>query len=238
MLPSSISFSFLHIDLTEIKQIFIQTLQSFINDLKNSLSMHFSTLIKNNEKTVNDLLISLEKIPSTIPLYVETRNFLDNEFPTIYKELQHSIEKSSFLLKILENFTIQCETIAFEGYFQSSFWMKKVEISKNTAENRLSEGKPKFKGQIFMENQRIFEEFKKFKEEINNMDHVIETDKIFHYAGMSKAIFSGLGELLEMAEKNNNNEGFLGYNITDFSGNSLFFHISMGILIRYTYNYE
>ena len=221
-LPKTLDLGFLCFDFIEIHKIFKETLNSYISELKALLESHFHSLLITEEKKVQELMDLLAKTPTNLNQYIELSQYLSGqEFKTIKEILERNISKLKTLFLILEDCQILCKTEDLSIYFGSFSWLNQVFEVEKHAKSLLQERKGKFRIIVSSETMKIFEEFKDKKQEITILNGKIDGENIYQNANQSKQLMQELMLLDERAKKANENQEYLGYEITDFLGFSL-----------------
>jgi hypothetical protein len=172
-----------------------------------------------NEKIVNNLLISLDKVPITIEEFIDISKYITGEeFKACMKKVKSDFQNIQFLQEILNNYLINYEIGLLQMYVESCIWIKNIKKKRNLTKKKLSETRPKFKVIIDETKGQLFEKFKVLELEMQPFQAFNDYANAYQYANSSKQIFTQLNRLVEQANLLNYQESFLKYEETDFKG--------------------
>ena len=217
--PSSLDLGLILFDLSELRRGFQDLLLSLVSELKSELLKHFHLLLLEEEKQVVGLLELLGKVPNNLTQYIEMSQYLSGgEFSSLKESFQNNNFKLKFLFKVLEDLHILIQSEDLAVYFASFAWLNKVVEAEKLAKTQLLEKKGKFKAIVQSENTKISEEFKVKRVDIQKLQEKKDLESVYQNANQCKSIMQELLVLRERAKKSNENEEYLGYEVTDFNG--------------------
>lgn len=217
--PSKLDLGLVSFDLTEIRKVLRETLSGYVSELKAELLSYFHSLLSAEEGSAASILELLRKSPSNLTQYIELSHYLSCPgFRSSKEKLESNTRKLRNLFQVLEDCHILCSPDDLSSYFGSFSWLSKLAEAEGELKALLQDRKNKFRSIVSAENQRVFEDFKARKAEIAVLVLKADLENVYQNASQSKAIMQELGSLYERAYKSNENEDYLGYEKTDFSG--------------------
>ena len=218
-LPDKLDCGAILIDLREIKRIFSELIENYLQGLNKAIYEKFCTLLVENEKIVNGLLDSLEKVPVTIEEFINISKYINGEeFRNCVKKVKGDFKKIQFLQETLNNYSIGYEEGLLQMYVESCIWIKNIKKKRTFTNNKLTETRPKFKMVIDETKADLFMQFRGLQDEMAPFQGFKEYANAYNYANSSKLLFGRLNKLVENANVLNNQESFLKYQQTDFKG--------------------
>ena len=218
-LPDRFDCGLILIDLHEIKKIYCDLLDNLMETLKKTIYEKFCKLLMENEKLVNTILSSLDKIPTKIEEFINISKYINgDDFKSNLKKVKVDFKIIQSLQEIMNNYLISYEEILLQIYVESCIWIKSIKNKRNNTKNKLIEVRPKFKPVLDESKANLIEKFYNLKSEIEPFKDFNDYSNAFTYANSAKNIFTQLNTLVEQADTLNYQENFLNYQKTDFKG--------------------
>jgi len=225
-LPEKIDCGIILIDLREIKKIYSDLVDNLIETLKKNIYEKFCSLLMENEKLVQNILISLDKIPLKIEEFIIISKYIKGEeFKNNLKKVKTDCKNIQVLQEIMNNCLINYDEILLQIYVESCIWIKRIKNKRNNTKMKLIETRPKFKSVIDEIKANLFEKFDGLKLEMEPFKNFNDYSNAYNYASSSKNVFTQLNSLVEQANVLNHQENFLNYLQTDFQSSKIFFSL-------------
>lgn len=217
LLPEKIDCGIIFVDLKGIKKVYCDLIDNLMETFKKTIYDKFCKLLLENEKLVNQILTSLDKIPTTIEDYINVSKYIrGEEFKNNLKKLKSDFKIIQFLYETVNNYLIQYDEVILQVYVESCIWIKSIKKKRNNTKFKLIEIRPKFKSVIEDNKNDLFNKFDTLLLEIEPLKSYNDYSNAYNYANNSKNIFNQLNTLVEKANLLNYQENFLNYQQTDF----------------------
>lgn len=189
-----------------------------------------------NEKLVNNILASIDKIPTTIEEFINISKYIKGEeFNNNLEKVKVDCKNIHFLQELLNNYFIYYDEILLQIYVESCVWIKKIKQKRDKTKYKLIDTRPKFKSVIDETKAKLFESFNSLKLEMSPFKNYNDYSNAYTYSNSSKNIYTQLNSLVEQANILNSQENFLNYPPTDFAGKTYFFFYILKKRIRFVW---
>lgn len=216
-LPETIDCGLILVDLKEIKKIYYDLIDSYLDNLKKAIYEKFCQILSENEKIVTKILDSLEKIPSNVEEYISiSQHIRSQEFKSNLQKVKSDFKTIQIIQEMMNNFLIFYDEFLLQIYVESCVWVKRIKNKRNKTKMKLVEMRPKFKNVMEERKKDLLSTFDQILEEIEPLKNNNDYSNAYGHANSSKNIFTQLNSLVDKANLLNNQEKFLNYQQTNF----------------------
>lgn len=165
----------------------------------------------------NTLLQAIEQEPKTLENYIEIISFiLSLEFKGKRTKMIEDIEALKLCINCHEKFLIELEESLLQISLEAFTWPSKISRYRKNSKMKLKLMKPKFMKVLEERKALLKDRFKDLHERSKLFENYYDLNQAFQICQIAREIVSGLKEVIANGKTFNEQERFLGYEISDF----------------------
>ena len=160
----------------------------------------------------------LTKTPQNIDEFILLKHFIGGDhLEKTIRTMDDELKICRTITQYIEESNTQYNLTVMEMFFHSQSWVSKLEFHKTKTEKKFEELKPKFQKELQERIKGVFRDIDHIKDEVFSFAGYYDTNNAEQYYISAKNLMARILELIDVADKMNDYERELGFELTEFS---------------------